>query len=66
MISIPPAYPVYDVNEDGNVNIIDLTLVGQNINKIAGASSLRCDVNKDGFVNVLDIIIVSQHFGEKI
>ena len=47
-----------DVNEDGVVNIFDLTLVAQAI----GTDSLEGDVNGDGAVNVFDLVIVANEF----
>ena len=49
-----------DVNQDGTVNILDLTLVAQNF----GTSTPRTDVNGDGIVNILDLVFVAQNFGE--
>ena len=49
-----------DVNGDGVVNILDLTLVGQNV----GVPFVlpQADVDGDGQVNVLDMILVSNMF----
>ena len=52
----------YDVNRDGQVNILDLTLVAQNIGSANPA--LSADVNADGVVNIFDLLVVSQHLGE--
>lgn len=54
-----------DVNQDGTVNIVDLTLVAQNLGTPATANP-RTDVNGDGNVNILDMVLVSQNFGEVI
>ena len=54
-----------DVNQDGTVNIIDLTLVAQNLGTPTTANP-RADVNGDGNVNILDMVLVSQNFGEVI
>ena len=50
-----------DVNNDGQVNNLDLTLVGQNfgINSLAHP---QADVDGDGVVNVLDLILVANMF----
>ncbi len=50
----------WDVNQDGEVNVLDLVLVGQNF----GTTNPVADVNGDGTVNVLDLVLVAQHFGE--
>ena len=47
-----------DVNEDGVVNILDLTIVAQAL----GTNSLKADVNGDGFVNILDLVFVANAF----
>ena len=49
-----------DVNEDGKVNILDLTLVASNLTADAPTNP-RVDVNKDGAVNILDLVLVAQH-----
>ena len=47
-----------DVNGDGAVNILDLTIVAQGF----GADSLKGDVNGDGVVNVFDLVFVANQF----
>ena len=49
-----------DVNGDGVVNILDLTLVGQNVG--VPFALPQADVDGDGFVNVLDLILVTNMF----
>ena len=46
----------YDVNGDGEVNILDLTLVSQNF----GQSNPQADANGDGTVDIFDLIAVAQ------
>ncbi|MCZ7393972.1 MAG: cohesin domain-containing protein [Candidatus Methanoperedens sp.] len=58
-------YPRYDVNEDGIVNIEDLTIIEQHFNEIVVAPYPRYDVNMDGVVDIADLTIAAQHFGEK-
>ena len=50
-----------DVNNDGEVNNLDLTLVGQNFGVIPLVHR-QADVDGDGVVNVLDLILVSNMF----
>ena len=45
-----------DVNQDGDVNILDLVTVASSI--AAVPPNPRADVNGDGFVNVLDLITI--------
>ncbi len=46
----------YDVNGDGEVNILDLTLVAQNF----GQANSQADVNGNGTVDIFDLISVAQ------
>lgn len=55
--------PAYDVNEDGQINILDLILVGQDYGKTPPLNA-RSDVNGDGKVNIRDIVLVAGHLGE--
>ena len=48
-----------DVNSDGVVNVLDLTIVAQHIGT-SNPSNRRADLNKDGVVNILDLILVAQ------
>ena len=54
-------YRFGDINGDGVVNILDLTIVAQHIGT-PNPSSRRADVNKDGVVNILDLVIVANAF----
>jgi len=49
-----------DVNGDGQVNILDLTLVAQSFGGTLNRP--ETDVNGDGQVNVLDLILVANRF----
>ena len=57
------AYPAWDVNQDGRVNIQDLILVAQYLGEDASVAP-KSDVNGDGTINVLDLVVVAQHLGE--
>ena len=54
---------IWDVNGDGQVNILDIVLVAQDLGDPASVNS-RTDVNGDGIINILDIVLVAQHLGE--
>ncbi len=56
-LRVKPTNPA-DVNGDGVVNILDLTLVAQGF----GTDSLEADVNGDGVVNVFDLVFVANQF----
>jgi predicted RNA-binding protein with TRAM domain len=48
-----------DVNDDGNIDILDVTTIG-----IAGTSSEgEVDLNHDGLVNIYDLIHVGRNYG---
>ena len=53
----------WDVNQDGQVNVLDLVLVAQYLGEDVSANP-QSDVNGDGTINVLDLIIVAQYLGE--
>ncbi|HWQ96274.1 MAG TPA: putative Ig domain-containing protein, partial [Candidatus Methylomirabilis sp.] len=63
IVYINNVYPRYDVNENGIVDIGDLTIIGQHFNEITNAPYPRYDVNMDGIVDILDITISAQQFG---
>ena len=55
-----------DVNVDGAVNILDLTLVAAHFGTTpVAAQPLNPDVNGDGTVNILDLTLVASHFGSR-
>ncbi len=56
-LRVKPANPA-DVNGDGVVNILDLTIIARDL----GTDSLEGDVNRDGFVNILDLVFVANQF----
>ena len=59
-----PVFLVWDVNEDGQVSVLDLIVVSQNLGQPASEAP-RADVNDDGTINILDLILISQHLGER-
>ena len=51
-----------DINGDGVVNILDLTLVGSHFGeRVEAAQMSNIDVNNDGIVDVRDLVIRSDH-----
>ena len=52
--------PIGDVNGDGRVNILDLTLVASNF-RVRSPTTPGVDVNGDGTVNILDLVLIAQH-----
>jgi outer membrane protein assembly factor BamB len=55
-------YPDWDVNKDGQVNVLDMIGVGQKFGQTGTPGWIREDVNKDGEINVLDMILIGQHW----
>ncbi len=56
-----------DVNGDGVVNILDLTLIASRFGAIPTENQrLNPDVNADGFVNILDLTLVAGHLGKTV
>ena len=47
----------FDLNSDGEVNILDLVIVASAI----GESDSEADVNGDGVVNILDLVQIANH-----
>ena len=47
----------FDLNGDGEINILDLVLVAQAI----GETDSAADVNGDGVVNILDLVQIANH-----
>ena len=56
-LRVKPKNPA-DVNGDGVVNILDLTLVAQGF----GTDEAGVDVNGDGVINVFDLVFVANQF----
>ncbi|MDE0689601.1 MAG: dockerin type I domain-containing protein [Candidatus Poribacteria bacterium] len=60
LASAAPEQLAEDVNKDGVVNILDLTLIASNFGK---SEENDADVNADGLVNILDLTLVAAAFG---
>ena len=58
---VEPPTPPWDVNKDGVINILDLTLVAAHFGETGPTAA---DVNGDNVVNILDLTLVASHFGE--
>ena len=55
-----------DINADGVINILDLTLVAAHLGTTPTADqTLNPDANGDGIVNILDLTLVASHFGSR-
>ena len=58
-ITAPEFLPA-DVNEDGVVNLLDLSFIAMNFGK---TGKHRADVNEDGVVNIVDLALVAAAIG---
>jgi len=56
-------YEPWDVNCDGQVNVLDMVIIGQHFGQTGNPGWMRADVNQDGVINVLDMVLVGQHWG---
>ena len=63
-ITINNVHPLWDINEDQNVDILDITIVGQKYGTTVESPYPRYDVNQDGIINIQDLVIIGYHFGE--
>jgi len=55
----------WDVNDDGQVDVGDLVLVGRHFGEtIKEPVSPNPDINRDGIVDISDLALISIHFGE--
>jgi hypothetical protein len=52
----------WDVNVDGNANVLDVVLIGQHWNESGLSAWIKEDSNEDGEINVLDMIVIGQHW----
>lgn len=64
VIYINNYHPRWDVNQDGVVNILDITIIAQNYGTENKKPYPRWDVNQDGEVNIQDLTLVGYYFGE--
>ena len=58
------AWPAWDVNMDGNINMLDVIGVGNHWGESGEPGWIREDVNSDGMINMLDVIMIGNHWGE--
>ena len=59
------AYKPGDINRDGDVNVLDLSILLANFGKSGAAvTDPRADINNDSDINVLDLSILLANFGK--
>jgi outer membrane protein assembly factor BamB len=59
-----PAYPDWDVNQDGFINMGDIVRVGLHWGETGASGWIPEDVNNDGMINMGDIVVIGIHWGE--
>ena len=63
----PDTLRASDINADGMINILDLTLIASHFGETPTADQTpNPDVNGDGQVNILDLVFVASHFGKTV
>ena len=62
--SVSSAIPHYDVNSDGQCNILDFIQIANRLGESGSPGWIREDVDKNGIIDIFDIIYVSNHYGE--
>ena len=57
---------IWDLNNDGCANIIDLALIGRAFGKRRGEAGYNIEADRfyDGVINTKDLTIISRSFGE--
>jgi len=60
----PGKFPEVDVNNDGHVNILDMTFVALRFGQPVTEATQAADVNLDGEINILDLVRIAQNFGK--
>jgi parallel beta-helix repeat protein len=60
--------PNPDLNRDGTVNILDITIVARAFGSHQGDKNWNstADLDNNGWINILDISIVAKYFGKKV
>ena len=54
-----------DVNTDGFVNILDLTLIAIHFDEMPAKDQIpNPDINRDGIVNILDLVLAANYLGK--
>ena len=65
-ITINDVHPRWDVNEDGTVNVLDISIIEQKYGTSVEAPYPRWDVNQDDAINVQDMTLAAYYFGETV
>ena len=57
-------YPPWDINQDGVVNYLDVSLLVNHYGDTGTPGWIPEDINQDGIVNYLDVSLLVNHYGE--
>lgn len=57
--------PNWDINNDGQCNILDHLLISEKYGLTGMEGWIREDVNNDGEISLIDLVIISNHYQEK-
>jgi PKD repeat protein len=61
-VTLNPCVNDPDVNDDGNVNVLDMILVGQHWGQTGDNGWIPEDINCDGAINIYDMILIGQNW----
>lgn len=65
----PSSYTLGDVNEDGNINLIDAVYIlhwYNGVRELSAAQKLAADTDRSGVVNLLDAVQIMRYFNGEI
>ena len=54
-----------DVNDDDEVDIVDMSIIGGKYDSAVDPLTERADVNMDGYVDIVDIVLTAGNYGSK-
>ena len=65
---IVPPLPSTDLNKDGTVNIVDISIVARAFGSKLGDPNWNAiaDIDKNGWVNIVDITVVARDYGKTV
>jgi hypothetical protein len=66
VVTVNKAALPWDLNDNGQVDVGDLVIVGNHFGETGTPGWIQCDFNNNGQVDVGDLVIVGNHFGETI
>jgi hypothetical protein len=51
-----------DINNDGNINVLDLIAIGQHLGETGTSGWIPEDINQDGTIDILDLLLIRQYW----